>query len=92
MTREEAIKELEEIAEMTIWDYRRLAVTMAIEALADRPTGEWIPVIWHEITDEERNREGYPKDWVVYLDCEMPSDEQKILVTTRWGTIEADVC
>ena len=58
---------------------------------ADRPT-EWIPVIWHEITDEEREREGYPKDWVVYLDCEMPSDEQKILVTTRWGTVEADVC
>ena len=58
---------------------------------ADRPTG-WIPVIWHEITDEERNREGYPKDWVVHIDCEMPSDEQKILVTTRWGTAEEDVC
>ena len=44
MTREEAIKELEEIAEMTIWNYRRLATTMAIEALssADRPTGEWV--------------------------------------------------
>ena len=58
---------------------------------ADRPT-EWIPVIWYEITDKERNREGYPKDLVVYIDCEMPSDEQKILVTTRWGTVEADVC
>ena len=22
----------------------------------------WIPVKWHEITDEEREREGYPKD------------------------------
>ena len=62
-----------------------------VKNMAYRPTG-WIPVIWHEITDEERNREGYPKDWVVYLDCEMPSDEQKILVTTRWGTVEADVC
>ena len=52
----------------------------------------WIPVIWHKITDEERNREGYPKSWVVYIDCEMPSDEQEILVTTRWGTVEADIC
>lgn len=53
---------------------------------------KWIPVKWHEITDEEREREGYPKDWVVYLDCEMPEDEQAILVTTRHGYIEKDVC
>ena len=68
-------------------------VMSVIKALpsADRPTG-WVPVKWHEITDEEREREGYPKDWVVHIDCEMPSDEQKILVTTRWGTVEADVC
>lgn len=42
MTREEAIKELEEIAEMTIWNYRRLATTMAIEALSAE--ADWIPV------------------------------------------------
>lgn len=41
MTKEEAIKELEEIAEMTIWNYRRLAVNMAIEALQQTT---WIPV------------------------------------------------
>ena len=58
---------------------------------ADRPTG-WIPVKWHEITDEEREREGYPKDWVVYIDCEMPCDEQEILVQTKNGYIRWDVC
>lgn len=42
MTKEEAIKELEEIAEMTIWNYRRLAVNMAIEALQQTA---WIPVV-----------------------------------------------
>ena len=55
-------------------------------------TDEWILIKWHEILEEEREQEGYPKDWVVFLDCEMPSDEQKILVTTRWGTVEADMC
>ena len=64
-----------------------------IESLpsADRPT-EWIPVIWHEITDKERNREGYPKDWVVHIDCEMPCDEQEILIQTKKGYIRWDVC
>ena len=33
MTKEEAIKELELIAQVTIWNERRLAVEMAIEAL-----------------------------------------------------------
>ena len=59
---------------------------------AEPKTGEWIPVKWHEITDEEREREGYPKDWVVYIDCEMPSDEQEILVQTKSGYVRWDVC
>lgn len=66
------------------------AFDMAIEALEKEPI--WIPVSWHEITEEERIENGYPKDWVVYLDCKMPSDEQEILVTTRYGTVEKDVC
>lgn len=53
---------------------------------------EWIPVSWHEITEEERAENGYPKDWDVYLDCEMPADEEEILITTRYGTVEKDVC
>ena len=65
------------------------AFNMAIKAL--RQT-EWIPVKWHEITDEEREREGYPKDWVVHIDCEMPCDEQEILVQTKSGYIRWDVC
>lgn len=57
-----------------------------------RQTWEWIPVKWHEITDEEREREGYPKDWVYYLDCEMPQDGQEILVQAKNGEIGWDVC
>ena len=42
MTREEAIKELELIAKVTMWNDRREAVEMAIEALSiDGKQGEW---------------------------------------------------
>lgn len=68
----------------------------AIMRITSLPSAEavqgWIPVKWHEITDEEREREGYPKDWVCFLDCEMPQDEQEILVQTRHGHIRWDVC
>ena len=60
-----------------------------------RPQGEWIPVKWHTITDEERQREEYPEDWVDYLDCPMPNNGQEILVTVRWENgdyVEKDVC
>lgn len=45
---------------------------------------------WHTITEEER--EGYPKEWVTYLDCEMPADNESILVQTHGGYICEDVC
>lgn len=89
MTKEEAIKELEEIAEMTIWNYRRLAVNMAIDALNQTA---WIPIKYHEITESERKENGYPKDWVYFLDCEMPQDGQEILVQAKNGEIRWDVC
>lgn len=43
----------------------------------------WIPVKWHTITDEERERESYPKEWVNHVDCVMPEDGQEILVTVK---------
>ncbi len=61
-----------------------------------RRSRKWTPVEWHTITEEEREREGYPEDWTVYLDCQMPEDEQEILITVRdskgrlW--VEKDMC
>ena len=95
MTNKEIIKWLQSLkSEMGkqsnrhLWNYEE-ALDMAIKALAK---DGWIPVKWHEITDEEREREGYPKDWAVLMDCDMPSDEQEILVTTTRGIVEKDVC
>lgn len=56
------------------------------------PKTEWIPIKWHEITEEERDREGYPKDWAVHIDCKMPCDGQEIIVQTKSGCIRWDVC
>lgn len=71
------------------------ALDVAIEALEQEPsraTGKWIPVKWHEITDEERERDGCPEDWTYYLDCMVPDDEQRILITTKGGFVELDEC
>ena len=57
------------------------AIELAIKALEKIP--EWIPVKWHEITEEEREREGYPEEWITHLDCLMPDDEQEILITVK---------
>ena len=87
MTREEAIAVLKRTL---AYDSEFAdAKEVAIEALKAQ---EWIPVKWHYITDEEREREGYPKDWVLHIDCEMPCDEQEILVQTKNGLIRWDVC
>lgn len=65
------------------------------ESSSENPN-KWIPVKYHEITDEEREREGYPEEWLTMLDCLMPNDEEEILVTiksSRGGLhVEKDVC
>lgn len=53
---------------------------------------QWIPIKGHYITEEEQKREGYPEDWVYYLDCKMPEDGEDILITTKNGYVHEDVC
>ena len=52
----------------------------------------WIPIKYHKVTEIERKENGYPKDWVYFLDCEMPQDGQEILVQAKNGEIRWDVC
>ena len=54
--------------------------------------GEWIPIKWHEITEEEREEEGYSEEWSVFIDSPMPTDYERILVTTKHGEVEIDTC
>lgn len=59
------------------------AVMDTIALSSSENPNKWIPVKWHEITDEERESEGYPKEWVYHIDCIMPEDEQEILITVK---------
>lgn len=53
---------------------------------------QWIPIKWHDCTDEDREEYGFSDDIVAVFDCDMPNDEQEILVTTTHGYVEKDVC
>lgn len=68
------------------------SVTPAEKVSRSEDPNKWIPVKWHEITDEEREREGYPKEWACHLDSIMPYDGQRILITTKGGYVELDEC
>ena len=50
----------------------------------------WIPVKWHEITEDERVKEEYPSEWLVHLDCILPEDGEEILITTKHGYVGKD--
>ena len=56
------------------------------------PEQRWIPIKWHDCTDEDREKQGFSNDIVAVFDCEMPDDDQPILVTTSHGYVNQDVC
>ena len=43
----------------------------------------WIPIKTRNITDEEREKEDYPKEWHSILECKMPEEGEEILVTIK---------
>lgn len=57
-----------------------------------QPEQRWIPIKWHDCTDEDREKYGFNNDIVAVFDCEMPYDNQSILVTTFHGYVNQDVC
>ena len=55
-------------------------------------------IIWHEVTKRPptgEEKEEYLEVWdcepEYIFDCEMPDDEQEILIVTKWG-VDTDVC
>jgi len=65
----------------------------ALEQLPSvQPEQRWVPIKWHNCTDEDREKYGFSNDIVAVFDCEMPDDDQPILVTTSHGYVNQDVC
>lgn len=66
------------------------------ETLKDaQPTGEWIPVKYRPMTDEEFERmkelfgEDIERDDFSVFECPMPKDGQEVLISSHWG-VEKD--
>ena len=53
---------------------------------------KWIPVDYHRITEEEKQENDYPEDWVYCIDSPMPEEGQEILISTNEGYVEKDTC
>ena len=65
-------------------------VEKAIEVWNKRtepPADQWIPVTYHETTEEERE---YGIEWDYVLDCPLPDNDTEILVCTKSGSVWTD--
>lgn len=75
------------------------AVLMAVKSAVEQMQSVNASVIeWHKVTTRpltEEETEYYADmgiDGIEYIfDCEMPEDEQEILVATKWG-VDKDIC
>lgn len=71
---------------------------MAIEALKEqRPHGEWIPITYRPMDEEEyeeyrREFDELPIEDRKMFSCPMPEDDQEILICTSWGGVSQDRC
>lgn len=78
-----------------IWKKRAESLRQTVEwlkelkELRERQTPKWIPVTYHDLTDEERESYG---DSVIYVfDCPLPEEGKEILISCK-GRVRADVC
>ena len=63
----------------------------------DRPHGEWIPITYRPMDEEEyeefRKEIGeLPIEERKVFSCQMPEDDQEILICTLWGGVSQDRC
>lgn len=76
----------------------RRALETAIEAVNGlRQHGEWIPITYRPMDEEEY--EDFKKEFCELpvedrkmFSCQMPEDDQEILVSTQWGGVNQDRC
>lgn len=96
ISRSEVIKTLDNIE---IGKFNRINVIETIKSISptEQPQGEWIPIKYRPMTDEEfeeyRNGFGNPDevpDGIRVFDCPMPSDGQEVLVTLKNGEVVID--
>ena len=53
---------------------------------------KWIPFKFHELTEQEKQEDERLADYDICLDCDMPTDGEEIIITTKDGYVMADTC
>ena len=88
------IEELENLEDNKLMDIRAYSVMkhtldLVKDIINQQPTTDgWIPVTYHEITEEEK--EVYGNECPYILDCPMPDADTEILVCTKKGNVFVD--
>lgn len=79
------------MAEINIEKMAQDVAQKAIQELRDNGVfvSRWIPVKFRPLSDEEQKE--YP-NYCYIADCLMPDDGKEILVSTKYGRVEKDVC
>lgn len=77
----------------------RVFLAIAIKLIEEKIVGgygeDWIPIKMRPGTDEEYEdfiKYGdCPREDFIIFECQMPDDEQEVLITTRWGAVCTDI-
>lgn len=87
MTREEAIAYGKRVIGLGLNDETQAFCELAIKALEQEP--KWIPVKTRKLTDaEEQDMLENSAYYLNYMfDCQLPEDEEEVLVTTSTGEV-----
>lgn len=78
--------------QITIGEYEDMIEPLKREIEQQPKHSNWIPIKWHEITEVERGREGYPEEWGIIYDSRLPEDGTVTLIQTKWGIDIALFC
>ncbi len=78
---------MEEIKEKSKSDF--------LELCKNEETSQWIPIKMRPGTDEEYEEFSQygdcPREDFRVFECQLPDDDQEVLVTTRWGNVCTDI-
>ena len=89
----EACEQIRKLPIVVITDDRRYQehkmILELIEEHEQRQSGEWIPLKFRLLTEEEQNE--YGNEYDEFIDCEMPDENEEVLLTLEDGTVSTDI-
>ena len=91
MKNEEAIRRLEDLQRLYLGNEKFTADIEAIEiAIEALKRTSWVPIIYRDMTEEEKEYFEAEFDEAKILDCTLPDIDEKVLVSHR-GSVYTDI-